>query len=457
MTEKSYFFDGATYGDAQLAPYTGAVYSKLLSYLHLSDISVVFDEYPTNSLAVAPNAGMVLDISAGKAFIKGVTVPMSADQVTIPGNVSGYDRIDRIVLRVDWNTKTATFAVKSGFPSIVPQFPDLVQIPGDICEMSLARVYVPNGLAAVTTSHIIDEREFIESSSNKFNYANENFLVNSEFIASAETGDSSPVTTGSPAYWKLTGCECYVDTKFDQMGRGTTIRVGCTAGSIQGISTTLRITNQITVPVTIRMLLEVRRGYVMIDTIPIVSDTQGLIVPPTDGPVEVIIRTAFSAADPNLELFAGNYDSGTCIFKLGQVTVSYGYAGAAYSPVPELLIFGRPVNQTGKTLTDPIVGPGVFDLSYDMNESEINSGAKAALVQVSYRDSGSVGGACSASIDSLLLVDITSHPNSALRNSIGFIYFKQDSILVPDPPRIPLSVQAIGTANIGITYIGLET
>ena len=457
MTEKSYFWNGASHGDAQEAPYSAQLYSDLLSLVHTSKIPVVFDEYATaDGFLVTPNAGMVIDIAAGKALIGGTYVSLAAGQKTIPNNTSGMDRIDRIVVRVDVANKTATIAIKNGMPAIVPIFPTLVQ--GTVYEMSLARIYVPNGLAAVTTSHIIDEREIMESSTNRFNYANENILPNSEFMASAGTGGSSPGTTYSPAYWTLTACECYTEDRFTQMIRGSAIRVECAGGAVQGISSRMVMTNQNTVPVTIRFLIEVLSGYVMADTIPIVSDTQGLIIPPTNGPVEVIIRTTFTAADPELDFFVGNYDSGVCFFKLGQVSVAYGAAGAGYGPTSEIIYFGNPVTQTGKTLTDNIVGPGIFDVSYDMQEDEISGGTSHALVHAAFRDSGSAGGASVVTIESLYSIDNTSLTNSVLRGTQAFIYIRQDSTILPEePPRVGVSVQIQGTANLGISYIGIET
>lgn len=460
MSEKSYFFNGASHGDAQLAPYTAEVFSKLTSLLHVTSTPVVFDEYPTaDGFAVAPNAGMVLDIAAGKAFVGGVFISLAASQLTVPANISGLDRIDRVVLRVSYDdTSPAELVIKNGMPAVVPSFPSLSQVLGDVYEMSLARIYVPNGLAAITASHIIDEREILSLSSNAYQYANENVLPNSEFMASAGTGGSSPGITYSPAYWNLTSCECYVDDKFDSMVRGTTVRVECTSGSIQGMTTRMIITNQDTVPVTIRLLIEVIEGYAMLDTIPVVADTQGLIIPPTDGPVEVIIRTEFDAADPELDLFVGNYDSGACIFKLGQVTAAYGNTGASFGAVKELIIFGNPVTQTGLTLSDSIAGPGVVDVSYSINEDEIARGATAALVKMEFRDSGSSGGACTAYLQTIWGLDITSATNSALFSNHSFIFLKQDAPLdTDDPPKVDASVQARTSANLGISYIGLQT
>lgn len=459
MTEKSYFWNGATLGDAQLAPYKAKDYSPLLALLHTSKTSIVFDEYPTSDgFAVAPNAGMDIDVAAGKAFIDGTFVSLVADTLTVPANNSGRDRLDRVIIRVDYPNKTASIVLKNGTPSVVPEVPDLVQVSGDIYEMSVARVYVSAGLAAITASHILDEREILESSSNAYNYANENILPNSEFMASAGTGGSTPGVTFSPTYWTLTGCECYVDTKFEQMSRGTTVRVECTAGSIQSLSTRMVVTNQDTVPVTIRFLIEVLSGYAMVDTVPVVADTQGFIIPPTNGPVEVILRTEFDAADPELDFSVGNYDSGACIFKLGQVTVSYGVTGASYGSVKELLFFGNPVAQTGKTLTDSIAGPGIVDASYNMEEDELARGATHALIQTAVRDSGSGGGATTVVFNSLWGMDITSLTNSALRSNHGFIPLRQDSITDSnDPPRVTVSLQVRTSMNLEINYIGLET
>lgn len=81
----------------------------------------------------------------------------AAELLTIPANVSGQDRIDRIICKRDNAANLVTVEVLQGTPAAVPVPPALTRV-GDDWEISLAQVYVANGFVTITQDDIWDER-----------------------------------------------------------------------------------------------------------------------------------------------------------------------------------------------------------------------------------------------------------------------------------------------------------
>ncbi len=398
MTEYSYFHNGTALGDADQAPYTSELYCSLRNLLWSSEKAFVHapDAYATstNPFGVTPSAGMVVAIAQGNALIGGHRISLGGlgTTRTIPNNISGMPRIDRVVVRVVWRDSlnyltSGTLYIKQGTPSTTPSPPPLIQVYGDTYEMSLARIYVPNGLAAVTADYIIDEREFFERAESY--YANENLMPNSEFMAGANTS-ATLYTAGNgsaPAHWikQSTGTICEIDDKFSSMSRGSTVKVTCPALN-DGLSTTIyRLANASNLPVTIRLLIEVIQGEVWIDTAG--GGANGVRVPAGSGMEEVILRRTATAADRDIELWIYNILSTQTVFKLGQVTVAHGLVGAPYLPKKELIFLSRAITQTGYTTSDAQI-TGVAEIE---PESNFAPGISSLLMRLQVNDSGSAG------------------------------------------------------------------
>lgn len=118
----------------------------------------------TADSAVAPDSGLNLQIYPGLAWIQGIYFSYTEDPLDpgnytfgITPNVSGNDRIDLVVLRLDTTANEVTYGVLEGTPAgspiaPVPQQNDL------IWELPIAEVYVANGATGITAGNITDQR-----------------------------------------------------------------------------------------------------------------------------------------------------------------------------------------------------------------------------------------------------------------------------------------------------------
>lgn len=464
MTEKSYFYNGVTAGDADQAPYSANLYSKLRRILWASGESYIFGPYTTGDpFAVSPSAGMVIQIAAPAddafAFISGIFVTLDANAtLTIPANTSGLPRIDRIVIRVNWNIPEVTLEVKSGTPGITPVIPSLIQIPNDIYEMPLARIYVPDSLAAVTAGYIIDEREFCERTESY--YANENLMPNTEFMASWGSGSD---VLGGVAYdvvpfWnlRLATTTGIIDEKFPQMNRGSTIRITC-PNLNDGITCNIPdLAADFDIPVTIRLLIEVIQGEVWIDTAG--GGANGVRVPPTNGPVEVILRRTFNAGDQALELWIYNILSTQTVFRLGQITISHGLVGAPYQSKKEVILFTKKHIDDVSSLT---LSTQTIDIIPD---DIIRPGMSAVIMQIHAYDSGSAGVApvtvslqdTNNNADQLSL-QIGRHASTYNQVVQGFVGVPATG--APPTQKMQLVIVASGasTLSLFLSYLGCVT
>lgn len=471
MTEYSYFHNGTTLGDAKLAPYAASVYTSLRGFLWASGKAFVFAPSPyaasTNPFGVTPSAGMVVAVAPSEgAFICGHRVSLGGAGTTrtVPNNVSGLPRIDRVVVRVVFDSSLTTLTagtlyIKQGTPNAFPVPPALTQICGEVYEMSLARIYVPSGLAAVTAGYIIDEREFFERSESY--YSNENLVPNSEFMAEANTSATLyTLANGSaPAHWvkQSTGTICEVTDKFDSMPRGSTVKVTCPALN-DGISTTIyRLANTSDIPVTIRLLIDVTQGEVWIDTAG--GGATGVRVPAGSGPVEVILRRTATAADRDIELWIYNILSTQTVFKLGQVTVSHGLVGAPYLPKKELIFFSRAPIQTGYA-----IGDTHSTATEELALENVSEGISNLLMRLGVYDTGSAGSntVYAAMQDAVndanqLRVEIGRLTNSNFSFQQGFVGIPYDSTTRTQKLQIDLSASGANTLQVELAYIGCVT
>lgn len=110
-------------------------------------------ESVVQGLTVDPVAGQprTVRVNTGWGNVGGVIGEVTAAENKQAGtNVSAFTRIDRIVLKADWNANTLTLIIKAGTPSANPQPPSLTkQLPwlttAGVWEMSLAQLTVAPG------------------------------------------------------------------------------------------------------------------------------------------------------------------------------------------------------------------------------------------------------------------------------------------------------------------------
>lgn len=114
--------------------------------------------------AVAADSGMILQIYPGQTWIQGFYFLYTEDPIdpgnytfTITSNVSGFDRIDLVVVRLDLLNNSTSFEVLEGTPTASPVPPDPQQ-DAFIWELPLAEVYVANAAIVINAGDITDVR-----------------------------------------------------------------------------------------------------------------------------------------------------------------------------------------------------------------------------------------------------------------------------------------------------------
>ena len=119
-----------------------------------------------NEFAVTESAvpAMSVDVDTGKAWIRGHYVESDASATkTLSASDPTNDRIDRIVLRVDFGANTITIEVLEGTPAASPVAPTLTQ-SSSTWEIALAQVLVNSAAASIVNADITDERTMSRTS-----------------------------------------------------------------------------------------------------------------------------------------------------------------------------------------------------------------------------------------------------------------------------------------------------
>lgn len=113
---------------------------------------------PSNAFQVYEKENMIVNVKAGKAWINGYIAVNDGDYNLTITNADGVlNRIDRIVLRLDFNVRAINIAVKKGTFASTPVAPTL-QRDAEVYELVLADVYVGKGITRITQSNITDQR-----------------------------------------------------------------------------------------------------------------------------------------------------------------------------------------------------------------------------------------------------------------------------------------------------------
>ncbi len=113
---------------------------------------------PSTGLQVIDNNDMSVAVQAGKGWIKGYFYQNTDDFILkIDLADSLLNRIDRVVLRLDYNKRAVNLFIKKGTFASSPVAP-LLQRDADIYELGLADVYVRAGVISIIQSNITDLR-----------------------------------------------------------------------------------------------------------------------------------------------------------------------------------------------------------------------------------------------------------------------------------------------------------
>lgn len=450
MTERSYFFDGTTIGDSQLAPYTADLYASVIDKLFGSEISFVISATSGYFNVTTTGADMVITVAAGNAVVQGRHFVCTNTTITVPLNTSSLPRLDRVVIRIDKTAHTGTLALKQGVPGYAPQ-PAVLTRTDDIYEMSVARIYVPAGITALNNYNVVDEREFFGALTGitpALSDANSNIMPNSEFIAGAGTNFDT-----APAMWTVIAtATCTSASKFDQMARGSSVRVACPATG-DGIQTVVdRLADTDAIYYTVRLLIDVVSGEVNVNT---GGTSVGSRIPPTGGPVEVIVRRAMSSTYRDMTISITNTSAGASEFILGQVTLSPGDVGAPYLPKKEFILFGKPVTQMAYPTAFSSSGTTEYDLVSELD------GVSALVTRLDVSDGSS--GTNNTNLVSLqdiandadqLRVEIGRLTNAGVSGAQGFVGAPYDA---NGEQKLQLLVTRVATTSVGIYHLGCIT
>ncbi|MDU6295526.1 hypothetical protein, partial [Clostridium celatum] len=135
------FFNGQNdYGQEELARYFSNIYENGVNVTS-SDMGMKVTRYSSTSLRVA----------IGFAIINGYYLYQDVTKsITISKNAT-YDRIDRVVVRLDVSNMKVSIELKQGTASFKPTAPALTRTTS-VYELSLAQIYVSaaNGITTVT-------------------------------------------------------------------------------------------------------------------------------------------------------------------------------------------------------------------------------------------------------------------------------------------------------------------
>lgn len=150
MAEKSSFFNSVN-GDRKYQA------SDFASYFHKFIKNGYFPDSDI-SLKVVENEGMTTILNVGAAYINGYMYENVSD-LLIGHNVADgvLNRIDRIVIQLDYEDRIIRTVIKAGLSSSSPVAPEL-QRDEDIYELGIADVYIGAGATTISQANITDLR-----------------------------------------------------------------------------------------------------------------------------------------------------------------------------------------------------------------------------------------------------------------------------------------------------------
>jgi hypothetical protein len=176
MAEFSYPWEGEDTGDA--GPYSSEQWALAWRTLFngaLSDqdnVGVILSSGDglNSPLLVAETASPSTQVRVypGSALVNGrFYISDDTELITIPGNGTADDRIDRLVLRNTFADQETRLTLLPGTPAAVPVPPTLVQSGGVFFDIPVAQIFAESGFLSIEDTDITDEREPVTISTNK--------------------------------------------------------------------------------------------------------------------------------------------------------------------------------------------------------------------------------------------------------------------------------------------------
>jgi hypothetical protein len=439
MTQDSAFHNGFQIGDAKY--YTAEAFHKYLMRIYLAEGGYVVPSGSSDTLGVSFVAGQTVAVAAGSAFVAGVYYNNSASlNVVLEDNPAGTNRIDRIIIRVDWAAQTVRIVAKRGTASSTPVAPSLTQNIGDIYEVSLAAVVVTPSFAGFGDEYIYDERQYILLPEE--NAGIKNIMFNSEFMSGPSTSLTSlipfPMWRGNHG-GSVVGYSKAVASKFDLQSRGRSLQIN----SANSLSTYIRVNNGTSIRATLAFIIQVKAGVVdfSIDG----GVTTLYKIPVTQNPVVIIARTIVGASGGN-QAIEPHFSNAP--FKLGQMTLALGNNAAPFEPNEELVLQPTPY----LLFTETNVGTGTD--SFVLDQDVIWQGVKNGMVRQSF--SNALSSTADTGFSSLLNNYTSTTGADILRREIGRV---GNSVTKHQQGLLPLELQYDNFWQLAVEFdpIGANT
>lgn len=156
MMEKSSFFNAELVGEEYDRTYLAEDYAQYFSSFIGNG---VFPNPSTNLQVIADGTSMNVILKEGKAWINGYFYTNTTDLTLAIAPADGVlNRIDRVVLRLDFLNREIKCYVKKGVFASTPTAPSL-QRDADMYEIGIADIKVNKGAIAITQANITDLRQ----------------------------------------------------------------------------------------------------------------------------------------------------------------------------------------------------------------------------------------------------------------------------------------------------------
>ncbi|MFS0783305.1 hypothetical protein [Bacillus sp. 1P06AnD] len=150
MAINSGIFDSVNFDRVYLAKHYAAYFATFIG-------NGVFPN-PSTGFQVTAGTGMNVVLKPGKAWINGYYIFNDADYNLSLDVADGVlNRIDRIVLQLNFLNRNIVPVIKKGTPGSSPIAPVLKR-DADVYEIALADVYVAKGVLSITQANITDNR-----------------------------------------------------------------------------------------------------------------------------------------------------------------------------------------------------------------------------------------------------------------------------------------------------------
>lgn len=154
MAEMAFFFDAVLIDGEYDRAYASKDFADFFADLVKNGVLL---KQSTN-LQVIASSGMTILLNPGIAFIKGQRyVNDIAKEIIVPTADGSLDRIDRVVVRLNYPERKISAELIKGTPSSNPQAPALTRTE-DIYDLCLSEIRVARGSTSITQSNITDTR-----------------------------------------------------------------------------------------------------------------------------------------------------------------------------------------------------------------------------------------------------------------------------------------------------------